>query len=139
MEESLSKPFKPPKKLTPKKHSPEKKRVSFTKDTRSPENKFKMKHKERPKSHKIKIRVEMENKKLKIEKSPSKSHHSSSDIRKHLIKTPEKHKSPEKSKHKVSTPTKKYPDSKHEAKKAKTDTANVLVKLLVPYFKKGMN
>ena len=63
MEESLSKPFKPPKKLTPKKYSPEKKRVSFTKDTRSPENKFKMKHKERPKSHKIKIRVEMENKK----------------------------------------------------------------------------
>ena len=143
-----------------KKHennSPKKKHHHSPQKHKSPE-----KHKKHSpeKSNKIKVRVE-------VQKSTDKKSTPTKDERKthHKIISPEKSKSfsqkisttptkkivsPVKRKsddvvisQKKLTPTKKSSSAssdtkKQEAKKIKTETADVLVKLLVPYFKKGL-
>ena len=89
--------------------------------------------------NKIKVRVELENSKksLKTEKSPHK--HSSKEV-KIKVKTPEKSRKslePIKGLSPIKKPLHTTQEDTPNHKKEKKEVADVLVKLLVPHFKKG--
>ena len=131
---TLSKAFKPPRKVSPQKAKKEEKLEKRRSHHSSPQKRTSP---DKAKN-KIKVRVELENKKsLKTEKSPHK--HSSKEA-KIKVKTPEKSRKslePIKGLSPIKKPLNTTQEDTPNHKKEKKEVADVLVKLLVPHFKKG--
>ena len=116
------KAFKPPRKVEKPENSIS--TVSFYKKTAEKSRKTPEKPKSGVKEHKSKT-PEKVNKDKSARKTPDKH-------KEHRSKTPEKAKTPKKIKVRVEI------EKTEDKKRSKSETADALVKLLVPYFKKGL-